>query len=96
MEALNTSRVLYVFQVLWITLAACLTKKNWGGPINWIKGRKSEAAVRRYSVKKNVLKNCAKFTGKLWHSCFPVNFANFFTAPFLYNTSGKTVNARFT
>ena len=52
MEALNTSRVLYVFQVLWITLAACLTKKNWGGPINWIKGRKSEAAVRRYSVKK--------------------------------------------
>ena len=41
----------------------------------------------------------AKFTGKktcqillkkkLWHSCFPVNFAKFLTIPFLQNTSGR-------
>ena len=52
MEAGNTSRVVYVFQVLWSTLAACLTKKNWGGPINCVNGGKSEAVVRKYSVKK--------------------------------------------
>ena len=65
---------------------------------------------RRCSVKKGVLKNFAKLTGKhlsrvsflikllgapaillkkrLWHRCFPVNFANFLRTPFLQNTSG--------
>ena len=58
----------------------------------------------RCSVKKDVLRNCAKFTGKhlcqslflnkvaglrLWHRCFPVNFARFLRTPFLQNTSGR-------
>ena len=49
--------------------------------------------------KKDVLKNFAKLTGKhlrsetllkkkLWHSCFPVNFAKFLRTPLLQNTSG--------
>ena len=48
---------------------------------------------RRYSVKKGVLRNLAKFTGKhlspaallkkrLWHRCFPVNFVKFLRTPF--------------
>ena len=50
---------------------------------------------RRCSVRKGVLKNLTKFTGKhmcqicfllkkrLWHRCFPVNFAKFLRTPFL-------------
>ena len=26
---------------------------------------------------------------RLWHRCFPVNFAKFLRAPFLQNTSGR-------
>ena len=26
---------------------------------------------------------------RLWHSCFPVNFAKFLRTPFLQNTSGR-------
>ena len=67
---------------------------------------------RRCSVKKGVVRNFAKSTGKhlcqglffnkvtdlrpatllkkrLWHKCFPVNFAKFPRAPFLQNTSGR-------
>ena len=67
---------------------------------------------RRCSVKKGVLRNSAKFTGKhlyqsfffnkvvdlrpetllkkrLWHICFPVNFAKFLRTRFLQNTSGR-------
>ena len=74
---------------------------------------KTEAVVRRCSVKKGVVKNFVKFTGthlcarvsfliqlqasnlqltklqkkptkkRLWHMCFPVNFAKFLTAPFI-------------
>ena len=66
---------------------------------------------QRCSIKKGVLRNVAKFTGKhlcqglfsnkvaglrpvtllkerLWHRCFPVNFAKFLRTPFLRNTSG--------
>ena len=62
----------------------------------------------RCSIKKGILKNFAKFTGKhqcqnlffnkvaglrlatllkkrLWHRCFPVNFAKFSRTPFLQN-----------
>ena len=54
-------------------------------------------------VKKGVLGNFAKFTGKHlwqslffnkvagirpWHRCFPVNFVKFLRTPFLQNTSG--------
>ena len=43
---------------------------------------------------KGVLRNFAKFTGKhlcqrLWHRCFPVNFAKFLRTFFLQNTSGR-------
>ena len=64
------------------------------------------------SVRKDILRNFAKFTGKhlchslffnkvaglrratllkkrLWHGCFPVNFAKFLRTPFLQNTSGR-------
>ena len=59
---------------------------------------------RRCSVRKCVLTNFTKFTGKhlyqslffkkvaglgLWHRCFPVNFAKFLRTPFLQNTSGR-------
>ena len=65
-----------------------------------------EAVAHRCSVKKGVLRNFTKFTGKqlcqslffckvvglwpgtllkkrLWHRCFPVNFAKFTRTPFL-------------
>ena len=57
------------------------------------------------SMKKGVLRNFAKFTGKhlcqrlflnkaagkksLWRRCFPVNFAKFLRIPFSQNTSGR-------
>ena len=66
---------------------------------------------QRCSVKKSVLRNFEKSTGKhlcqslflvklqarsatllkkrLWHRCFPVNFAKFLRTPFLRNTSGR-------
>ena len=56
---------------------------------------------RRFSVKKAVLRNFAKFAGKhlcqslflnkvagLRHGCFPDNFAKFLRKPFSQNTSG--------
>ena len=60
----------------------------------------TETVDRGCSVKKGVLKNFAKFTGKqlcqvspfiksLWHRCFPVNFAKFQRTPSLQNTSGR-------
>ena len=64
----------------------------------------TEAVVRRCSVKKDVLRNFAKFTGKRLcqslffnkvgvekrhlHRCFPVNFPKFLRTPLLKNTSG--------
>ena len=66
-----------------------------------------------YSVRKAVLRNFTKFTGKqlcqrlffykvggglrlatllknrLWHRCFPVNFAKLLQTTFLQNTSGR-------
>ena len=71
------------------------------------------------SVKKSVLRNFEKFTGKhlcqsiffnkvaglsprlspatllkkrLWHRCFPVNFAKFLRTPFLQNTSRRLLS----
>ena len=59
----------------------------------------SRNSHRRCSVKKGVLKNFAKFTGKhLCQSLFfnkvaglrvPVNFVKFLETPFLQNTSGQ-------
>ena len=67
----------------------------------------SQFLTRRCSVKKGVLSNFAKFTGKhlcqslyfnkvaallkkkLWHRCFPVNFAKFLRTRFLQNTSRR-------
>ena len=57
----------------------------------------------RYSIRKGVLRNFAKLTGKhlsqslfliklkkrLFHRCFPVSFAKFLRTPFLQNTSGQ-------
>ena len=31
------------------------------------------------------------FKKKLWHGCFPVNFAKFLRTPFLQNTSGRLI-----
>ena len=57
--------------------------------------RVREAVAGSCSVRKGVLRNFAKFTGKhlcqslflnkvagLWHRCFPVNFAKFLRTPF--------------
>ena len=54
---------------------------------------------RRCSVRKGVPQNFAKFTGKclrsatslkrLWHRCFPVNFARFLGTLFWQNSSGR-------
>ena len=35
------------------------------------------------------LRPATLFKKKLWHRCFPVNFAKFLRAPFLQNTSGR-------
>ena len=54
----------------------------------------------QYFKLQNVLKNVTKFTGKrprlatllkkrLWHRCFPVNFAKFLRPSFLQNISGR-------
>ena len=66
----------------------------------------ARSSHQRCSMKKGVLRNFTKFTGKhlcrslffnkvatllkkrLWHRCFPVNFAKFFRTPFLQNASG--------
>ena len=60
------------------------------------------SSQQRYCVRKSVLRNFAKFTGKrlcqrpatllkkrLWYRCFPVNFAEFLGKTFLQNTSGR-------
>ena len=82
------------------------TRKMENCKANHILDRSSH---RRCSVRKDVLRNFAKFTGKhlcqgllmsgpkacsfikkrLWHRCFPVNFAKFLRTPFLQNTSGR-------
>ena len=63
--------------------------------------QKFRSRYRRGSVKKDVLKNLAKFTvkhlclslfatllkKKLWHRCFLVNFAKVLRTPFFQNTS---------
>ena len=72
----------------------------------------STEAAARGSVRKGVLRNFGKFTGKhlcqslffnkvvglrpatllkkrLWHRCFPVNFAKSLRTPFLQNMSGQ-------
>ena len=54
----------------------------------------TEAVVWRCSVEKVFLKNSqnsrppALLKMRLWHRCFPVNFAKFLRTPFLQNTSG--------
>ena len=35
------------------------------------------------------LRPVALFKKRLWHSCFPVNFAKFLRTPFLQNSSGR-------
>ena len=53
-------------------------------------GVKDRSSHRRCSVRKDVLRNFAKFTGRsvtllkkrLWHWCFPLNFAKFLRTPF--------------
>ena len=75
----------------------------------WIICRSSH---RRCSLRKGVLRNFVKFTGKhvcqsllfnkvaglrsatllkkkLWHRCFPMNFAKFLRTPLLRNISGR-------
>ena len=62
----------------------------------------ARSSHHRRSLRKGVLRNFAKFTWKplcqslfffkkerLWHRCFPVNFAKFLSAPFLQNISGR-------
>ena len=60
----------------------------------------NKSSHSRCSIRKGVLRNSAKFTGKhlyhsdflikkgLWHSCFLVNFAKVLRTPFSQNPSG--------
>ena len=70
-----------------------ITRKNWiceYYDINWMNSKKSEAVVRRFSVKKVFLKisqNSQKNTAtllkkRLWYRCFPFNLAKFLIIPF--------------
>ena len=43
---------------------------------------------QRYSMKKD-LRPAVLLKKRLWHRCFPVNFAKFLRRPFLQNTSGR-------
>ena len=76
-----------------------ITKKNWVNHINWMNRKKSETVVRRCSIKKSVLKNFAKSTGKplkpvtllkqrIKCRCFPVNLAKFLRTPFFIKCGG--------
>ena len=79
--------------------------------------KRGRSSHQRCSMKKGVLRNFTKFTGKhlcqsllfnkvaglrpatllkkrLWHRCFPMNFAKFLRTPFLQNTSGRLVLER--
>ena len=53
---------------------------------------------QRCSIKKGVLKNFAKFIfatllkKRLWHRCFPVNFAKILKTPFLTEHLWTTVS----
>ena len=62
------------------------------------------SSCRRCTVRKGVLKNSARFTGKRmcqslffnkvaglrpWYRCFSVNFVKFLRTPFLENISGR-------
>ena len=86
---------------------------NWKSPLQKPPLRKTfkrlllklicRSSHRRCSVRKGVLRNFSKLTGKhlcllqpatllkkrLWHRCFPVNFAKFLGTPFLQNTFGR-------
>ena len=57
--------------------------------------RSKKSSHWRWSVRKDVLRNFAKFTRKHlcpsqrpWHRCFSVNFEKFLRTTFLQNTSG--------
>ena len=65
---------------LWLTLNKCYSEVP-------------KSSHRWCSVKKGVLRNFARFTGRhlcqslflnSWHRCFPVNFAKFLRTPFLF------------
>ena len=73
------------------------------------KGTKYRSSHQKCSLRKGVLRNFTRFTGKhlcqslfficvrlatllkkrLWHRCFPVNFAKFLRTLFLQNTFGR-------
>ena len=67
---------------------------------NILTSMKFRCSHQRCSIKKGLLINFTKFSGKylcqspllkkrLWHRCFPVNFVKFLRTPFLQNTSGR-------
>ena len=76
----------------WLLLSKILISKDLAGPqhcrlqqslsINnkiLIMSQKTEAAIRAATLLKK----------RLWHRCFPVNFAKLLKTPFLQNTSGQ-------
>ena len=42
-----------------------------------------------FLIKVAGLRSATLFKKRLWHLCFPVNFAKFLGTPFLQNTSGR-------
>ena len=70
---------------LWLTLNKCCSEVP-------------KSSHRWCSVKKGVLRNFARFTGRhlcqslffnSWHRCFPVNFAKLLRTPFQQDTSRR-------
>ena len=68
--------------------------------IGWWLSDSVRSSHQRCSVRKGVLRNFAKFTGKhlrerlslkksVWRRCFTVNFTKFLRTPFSQNTSGR-------
>ena len=96
-KSLSVLDLYYVYEVLpniklIVTSIICFAKGDY------------RSKHQRCSIKKCVLKNFAKFTGnllcwslffnevadlRLWHRCFPMNFAKFLITPNLQNTFGR-------
>ena len=98
---------LFVVNKVWHSLMVSFVWFHYSRCFSW----SYRSSHQRCSIKKSVLRNLTKFTGKhlcqriffnkiaglrpltllkkrLWHRCFPVNFAKFLRTPFLQSTSG--------
>ena len=95
----------FINLIMWLFISPNLLRQNFDFitcvEVNIWSNRSSH---RRCSARKNVHRNFSKFKGKhlcqslffnklywkrIWHRCFPVNFAKFIRTIFLQNISGR-------